>query len=84
MTDCKSCGAPIVWVKTPAGSWMPCDEGLHAYKKDTLGKDVVVTDKGEVVRCQLVSNEHSPDGMARIPHWATCPYAKDFKRKKRN
>lgn len=51
MTNCKSCGAPIVWVKTPAGSWMPCDEGLHPYKKDSHGKDVVVTDKGEVVRC---------------------------------
>ena len=21
-----------------------------------------------------------PDGCARIPHWATCPFAEDFRR----
>ncbi len=35
---CKSCGAPLVWIKTPAGKWMPCDPA----------KIVVVTDGGEV------------------------------------
>lgn len=22
---CRGCGAPIVWIKTPAGKAMPCD-----------------------------------------------------------
>lgn len=37
---CRSCGAPIEWVKTPQGRWMPVNPGER----------VVVTAKGEVVR----------------------------------
>ena len=37
---CKTCGAPIEWIKTPNGRWMPVNPGER----------VVVTAKGEVVR----------------------------------
>lgn len=82
MTTCKECGATIIFVKTPAGKWMPCDEGLHPYVQDSLGKDFVVTDKGEVIRCRLSYTNRFPTGMARIPHWATCPHADKFRRRK--
>lgn len=36
---CKSCGAPIEFVKTPAGKWMPVDPGKRV---------TIVTDGGEV------------------------------------
>ena len=49
-STCSKCGAPIIWIKTERGKWMPADEGL-------------------------------PTGMARTPHWATCPYADDFRRR---
>lgn len=71
---CTSCGAPIVWVKTKAGKSMPCDARLVSYKANPRGKKYVVTDQGEVVRCDF-SFDGPPDGMARISHFATCPNA---------
>ncbi len=81
MATCKSCGAPIVWVKTPAGKWLPCDEGLLAYKQDDeAGGDTVVTDDGEVIRCHLHFDGFAT-GMARMPHWATCSEPDRFRRR---
>lgn len=80
MAQCKKCGAPIVWIRTPEQKWMPCDEGLVPYKQDEDGEDYVVTDRGEMIHCTF-EFECLPTGAARIPHWATCPYAKEFKRR---
>ena len=79
MAQCKKCGSQIVWIQTPGKKWMPCDEGLVPYKQDEDGEDYVVTDKGELIHCTF-EFECLPTGAARIPHWATCPYAKDIKR----
>lgn len=79
MAQCKKCGAPIVWIQTPDRKWMPCNDGLVPYKQDKDGEDYVVTDRGELIHCTF-EFECLPTGAARIPHWATCPYAKDFKR----
>lgn len=81
MTKCKKCGAPIFWVISPAGKWIPCDEGLIPYKQKEDGKDYVVSDDGLVIRCDL-KFEGLPTGLARTAHWATCPYADSFRRKK--
>lgn len=77
---CRSCGAPIMWIKTPLGKWMPVDEGLHEYKRDENGKTTLVNDRGEVIRCSI-EFEGKADGSARLPHWATCPNA-DMHRKR--
>lgn len=78
---CKSCGAPIVWLKTPEGKWMPCDEGLIEYKAGDTDdyEDYVVNQKGEVIRCTF-DFQCDPDGLARKPHWASCPYADQYRR----
>ena len=76
---CKSCGAPLVWIETPAGKYMPCDEGLMPFKRDDCGRETVVLQSGEVIRCQL-RFIGAPDGMARRPHWATCPQADKHRR----
>lgn len=55
---CRKCGEPVVWIKTPKGSWMICND-----KKFT-----VVTKEGNVV-----------NGLE--PHWATCPFAAEFRKK---
>ena len=81
MAKCKSCNADIVFVKSPAGKYIPCDEGLIAYKFDDNGKDVLVDDAGEVIRCQI-HFEGGADGYARVPHWATCPNADRFRKRK--
>lgn len=80
MATCKACGAPIVWVQSPAGKFIPCDEGLIAYKQDEAGTDVLISDRGEYIKCRL-HFDGWPTGMARRPHWATCPFADKFKRK---
>lgn len=82
MARCKSCGAQIVWIRTPDFKWMPCNEGLVPYKQDDEGEDYVVTDRGETIKCTF-EFECLPTGMARIPHWATCPDAKKYKEKGR-
>lgn len=35
---CRGCGAPIVWIKTPAGKAMPCDPAPVYYKAAPGGK----------------------------------------------
>lgn len=84
-STCRKCGAPIIWLKTPAGRWMPADEGLVPYKQDPEGKNYVVTDYGELIRCKILEKEDMAPGqfltgMARIPHWATCPNADEFRK----
>ena len=78
---CKACGAPIIWMETPSGKYLPCDEGLVPYRADRFGKQSVVAADGCVVRCTL-DFEGKPSGLGRIPHWATCPQADKFRRKR--
>lgn len=82
MAICRKCGAPIVFIRSAKNNkWLPCDEGLVEYKAGETDdyEDRVVTDKGEVIRCTF-DFQCQPDGLARIPHWATCPYAEDFRK----
>lgn len=78
---CKSCGAPIVWIESPKHKWIPCDEGLIPYQEDRSEKDAIVTQKGEIIRCRLTF-DGEPTGMGRIAHWATCPAADLYRRRK--
>ena len=82
MATCSSCGAPVVWVKTPLGKKMPLDEKPIPYKQNPEGKDFLVTDRGETVRCDLVF-EGPPTGTARRSHFATCPNAANFRKRGR-
>ena len=79
-STCKACNAPIYWVQTESSKWMCCDEGLHPYKLEPDGKDTVVLQDGTVKRVSL-EFDGKPDGMGRIPHWVTCPYADKFRQK---
>ena len=81
MSRCKSCGAEIVWVKTDKGKWIPCDEWLIAYKEDPEGDELLVIDNGETVRCRT-EFDGEPSGLARTAHFATCPDAEKFRRKR--
>ena len=83
MAKCKKCGAPIVFIQSEkTKKWMPCDEGLVEYREGNAPdyEDFVVNDKGEMIRCTF-DFQGEPDGLARIPHWATCPFADEFRRK---
>ena len=81
MSTCKSCGAPIVFVESTNHKWIPCNEGLIPYRIDNDGKDAIVTGRGQVIRCRL-QFDGEPDGMGRISHFATCPNANKYRRRK--
>lgn len=44
-TTCKTCGNPIVWIRTTKGKSMPCDANPLAYKEEWGGKEKIVTPK---------------------------------------
>ena len=46
---CRQCGRRILWVRMKSGKNMPVDMALHNYKKDSTGKEKIVTPDGEVV-----------------------------------
>ncbi len=81
MPKCRKCGKEIIFIKTSAGKSMPCDAEQVMYWADKKGKQRVVTPNGEVVACRLDGDSQEATGIGYIPHWGTCPNAKDFKRK---
>ena len=81
MAKCNSCGAPIVWVQMKGGRPMPCNARLIPYKANSEGKQFIVNDQGETVRCDLTFEEPAT-GMGRISHFATCPNASRHRKKR--
>lgn len=87
IVNCKSCGAPIVWIKTQNGKNMPCDADAVEYQENYKGKSTVVTEDGRVLKATIIDRTGggllSPviDGKGYIPHWATCPHAAQHKRR---
>ena len=86
MPNCKLCGAPIIFIRILSTSrLMPCDERHVGYRNDSEGKDRLVNIRGEIFACTIVTDKAQADGFARLSHYATCPHADRFrKRKKRN
>ena len=37
---------------------------------------------GEVISCELYGAPETETGIGYVPHWATCPKAGEFRRKK--
>lgn len=65
MTTCRSCGAPIRWLRTEAGKPMPVDE-----TPSPDGNVVLIGGFAHV----LHKDEEPPENAARLlPHFATCP-----------
>ena len=87
IVNCKSCGAPIVWIKTQNGKSMPCDAFAVEYQENYKGKSTVVTEDGHVLKATIIDRTGggllSPviDGKGYIPHWATCPHAAQHRRR---
>lgn len=77
---CRACGAPIVFVKSAQGKYIPCDAKLVRYRANPTGKGIVVVEGEGAVRCDL-DFEGLPTGMARISHFATCPQAGTFRKR---
>lgn len=62
---CRQCGRRILWVRMKSGKNMPVDMALHNYKKDSTGKEKIVTPDGEVVTGRILVGERG-DGAGYI------------------
>lgn len=82
MGKCRACGAPIVWVRTQAGKAMPCDAKVRWYTAAPNGRLKFVLITGEVVAGELAEDLKNATGIGHISHFATCPNADDFRRKR--
>lgn len=72
-SKCKSCGAKIIWIQTRRNKWIPVDyEPVFAKG----GEKNVFRNDGKMYRS-------APEGAeVYITHFATCPNAKEHRRKK--
>lgn len=80
---CRACGAPIVWIKTPAGKDMPCDATPVFYQAKKNGRQKIVTKNGEVIACEIVSDPDKATGTGYIPHWGNCSAPDKFRKGKK-
>ena len=80
LSKCRSCGASIVWIKTPRGKSMPCDSTPAYYNTRTGNKDRIVTPNGVVIPCEIVTNPNNADGVGYVPHWGICDNPDKFRK----
>lgn len=68
---CKSCGAAVVFAQHASGKWSPFDA-----QPDPRG-DWVIED-GRVRKADPLL-----DRVRYLPHWSTCPQAKQWRKEHR-
>jgi hypothetical protein len=74
MPACSSCGASIMWIRTPKGKAMPLDATPNPDGN-------VVIRNGMAVVLKLPEME-TEKGRRFMPHWATCEYAAQHRKAK--
>jgi len=79
MAVCRSCGAEIKFIKMKSGKWNPVNPGARTIIKDG-GKEVLVTESGELISGTFASLEEGANGSGYVSHFATCPYAGSHRR----
>ena len=82
MAKCKGCGQEIIWMRTASDMLMPVDPEPVVYWQKLKAKGVVVTKNGQVVKCEFEGDMAKSTGIGYVPHWATCPKAGEFRRRK--
>jgi len=73
---CRSCLAPIVWVRTPAGRAMPVDPEPVRVRRDAEGTGTYVDPHVGTFRGTPSEN----GDPAYVSHFATCPQAKTWRK----
>lgn len=81
MSKCRSCGAEIIWIKTPGGKAMPCDAEPVVYWQQKNGSKTIVLNNGEVIKGELEGIPGTETGIGYISHFATCPDAERFRKR---
>lgn len=81
ITQCRSCGANIVFITTENGRKMPCNADAVEYQDNIKGKDTIVTESGKVIKGTIIKPSQGGglvpivDGKGYVSHFATCPFA---------
>ena len=83
---CKSCGTPIYWIKTLKGKWLPVNRRAIMATPVHIGGYTFVLVAGTTGQ-DLPEAAESYDGIDSViafeAHFATCPEADAFRKKKR-
>ena len=81
MSRCKSCGAPIKWIKMKSGKTMPVDAKPITYKCDLhKGNLTLITPDGKVAKGFF---DPGSDKIGYTSHFDTCPNAGKHRRRER-
>lgn len=87
--QCRGCKATIRWITTPNGKHMPVDpEHLTEWVTDEPAlagakRVALLSGDGKHLETGYLATVITPGARqieGFLPHWSTCPQAKDFKR----
>ena len=68
--SCKSCGAAIVWIRTPGGKSMPCNATpVYYIAKPRSGAKRIVTPNGEIIVSVYTDEPNKATGTGFVPHY---------------
>jgi hypothetical protein len=67
---------------TDKGKKMPVDPNYITVIPDGMGDMVVITTDGRIIRGKLTMQGTKGAVQARISHFATCPAAEEYRKKK--
>ena len=79
MATCKRCGKDISFIKMKTGKYMPTDKVKHSIIIGE-GNEQLITEQGVIIRGRYASYEDGANGCGYTSHFATCPYANEFRK----
>lgn len=83
-TKCRACGAEIMFIKSVAGKTIPVNAEQITYEQKAGGSMKIVTPNGEVISGELPVDLQKATGIGYISHFATCPEAESFRKKRKS
>jgi hypothetical protein len=78
MSTCKACGEEILFLRTPAGKFLPVDADSFGPHQITKGV-TIVTEAGSVIRGGALI---TGTVYGYVPHWATCSHPDQFRKER--
>ena len=83
---CKKCGGLIFWIKTTKGNWLPVNRRAIESTPVQKGGHTFVLVDGSTIQA-LPTGSVQYDGIDSViafeAHFATCPNADEFRKKRR-
>ena len=84
ISQCRACGAEIMFIKSVAGKTIPVNAEQITYQQKAGGSLKVVTPNGEVISGELAGDPQKATGIGFISHFATCPEADKFRKPRKS